>query len=217
MGHPKQFIELLGHPALYHTLRAFEDAPAVDKVYAVGDRKRIEELAREAGISKYAGCAEPGEARSLSTRNGLLLCEDDPETIVLIHDGSRCLITPDLIERVAEAARGGADGVIPTLPVSDTIKVAENGTVSQTLERRQLCAAQTPQAFRLGLLRRIYAAPEEDLRAATDDASLVENAGGRVVMVAGEKTNIKLTSPEDLVLAEAILAAREGAPRGVRN
>jgi 2-C-methyl-D-erythritol 4-phosphate cytidylyltransferase len=217
MGHPKQFIELLGHPALYHTLRAFEDAPAVDKVYAVGDRKRIEELAREAGISKYAGCAEPGEARSLSTRNGLLLCEDDPETIVLIHDGSRCLITPDLIERVAEAARGGADGVIPTLPVSDTIKVAENGTVSQTLERRQLFAAQTPQAFRLGLLRRIYAAPEEDLRAATDDASLVENAGGRVVMVAGEKTNIKLTSPEDLVLAEAILAAREGAPRGVRN
>jgi 2-C-methyl-D-erythritol 4-phosphate cytidylyltransferase len=217
MGHPKQFIELLGHPALYHTLRAFEDAPAVDKVYAVGDRERIEELAKASGISKYAGCAEPGEARSLSTRKGLLLCEEDPETIVLIHDGSRCLITPDLIERVAKATRGGADGVIPTLPVSDTIKVAENGTVSQTLDRRQLFAAQTPQAFRLGLLRRIYAAPEEDLRAATDDASLVENAGGRVVMVAGEKTNIKLTSPEDLVLAEAILAAREGAHRGVRN
>jgi 2-C-methyl-D-erythritol 4-phosphate cytidylyltransferase len=217
MGHPKQFIELLGQPALYHTLKAFEDAPAVDKVYAVGDRERIEELVREAGLSKYAGCAEPGEARSLSTRNGLLLCEDDPETIVLIHDGSRCLITPDLIERVAEAARGGADGVIPTLPVSDTIKVAENGTVSQTLDRTKLHAAQTPQAFRLGLLRRIYAAPEEVLRAATDDASLIENTGGRVVMVAGEKTNIKLTSPEDLVLAEAILAAREGSHQGVRN
>jgi 2-C-methyl-D-erythritol 4-phosphate cytidylyltransferase len=217
MGHPKQFIELLGHPALYHTLRAFEVAPAVDKIYAVGDRERIEELAKASGISKYAGCAEPGEARSLSTRNGLLLCRDDPDTIVLIHDGSRCLITPDLIERVAEAARGGADGVIPTLPVSDTIKVAENGTVSQTPDRRQLFAAQTPQAFTLGLLRRIYAAPEEDLRGATDDASLVEDAGGRVVMVAGAKTNIKLTSPEDLVLAEAILAAREGAHLGVRN
>ncbi len=217
MGHPKQFIELLGHPALYHTLRAFEDAPAVDKVYAVGDRERIEKLAKEAGISKYAGCAEPGETRSLSTRSGLLLCEDEEEAIVLIHDGSRCLITPDLIGRVVEAARGGVDGVIPALPVSDTIKVAENGSVSHTLDRARLHAAQTPQAFRLGLLHRIYAAPEEDLRAATDDASLVENAGGRVVMVAGEKTNIKLTSPEDLVLAEAILAAREGVHRRVRN
>jgi 2-C-methyl-D-erythritol 4-phosphate cytidylyltransferase len=217
MGHPKQFIELLGHPALYHTLRAFEDAPAVDKVYAVGDRERIEKLAKEAGISKYAGCAEPGETRSLSTRSGLLLCEDEEESIVLIHDGSRCLVTPDLIGRVVEAARGGVDGVIPALPVSDTIKVAKNGSVSHTLDRARLHAAQTPQAFRLGLLHRIYAAPEEDLRAATDDASLVEDAGGRVVMVAGEKTNIKLTSPEDLVLAEAILAAREGVHRRVRN
>ena len=211
MGHPKQFIELLGHPALYHTLRAFEDAPAVDKVYAVGDRERIEKLAKEAGISKYAGCAEPGETRSLSTRSGLLLCEDEEESIVLIHDGSRCLVTPDLIGRVVEAARGGVDGVIPALPVSDTIKVAENGSVSQTLDRAKLHAAQTPQAFRLELLRRIYAAPENVLRTATDDASLVEDAGGRVEMVVGEKTNIKLTTPEDLILAEAILIAREGA------
>ncbi len=211
MGHPKQFIDLSGRPALYYTLRAFEDAPAVDRVYAVGDRKRIEKLAREAGISKYAGCSEPGETRSLSTRSGLLLCEDEEEAIVLIHDGSRCLVTPELIGRVVEAVRGGADGVIPALPVSDTIKVAENGSVSQTLDRGKLHAAQTPQAFRLGVLRRIYAAPEKVLRDATDDASLVEDTGGRVTMVAGEKTNIKLTTPEDLILAEAILVAREGA------
>jgi 2-C-methyl-D-erythritol 4-phosphate cytidylyltransferase len=211
MGQPKQFIELRGRPALYHTLRAFEDAPEVGKIYVVGDRGRIEELVREAGIGKYAGCAEPGEARSLSTRSGLLLCEDEEEAIVLIHDGSRCLVTPDLIGRVVGAARGGVDGVIPALPVSDTIKVAENGSVSQTLDRGKLHAAQTPQAFRLGMLRRIYAAPEKILRDATDDASLVEEAGGRVAMVAGEKTNIKLTTPEDLILAEAILIAREGA------
>ncbi len=217
MGHPKQFIELLGRPALYHTFRAFEDAPAVDRVYAVGDKVRIEKLAKETGISKYAGCADPGETRSLSTRSGLLLCEDEEEAIVLIHDGSRCLITPGLIGRVVEAARGGADGVVPSLPVSDTIKVAETGSVTQTLDRAKLHAAQTPQAFRLGLLRRVYAAPEEVLRAATDDASLVENAGGRVVVVAGEKTNIKLTTPEDLVLAEAILLAREGADHDERR
>ena len=210
MGRPKQFIELLGRPALYHTLRAFEDSPSVARIYAVGDRAQIEDLADEAGITKYAGCAEPGEARSLSARSGLLLCEEGPETIVLVHDGSRCLITPELIERVIEAARGGADGVIPVVPVSDTIKVAENGSIERTLDRSKLHAAQTPQAFRLGLLREVYAAPEKVLLAATDDASLVEDAGGRVAMVAGERTNIKLTTPDDLMLAEAILVSREG-------
>lgn len=211
MGRPKQFIELLGRPALYYALRAFEKAPSVDKIYAVGDRQRIEEVAWEANVGKYAGCAEPGEARSLSTRNGLSLCGEPDDAVVLIHDGSRCLVTPELVERVVGAARGGSDGVIPALPVSDTIKVADDGSVTRTLDRTKLHAAQTPQAFRLGRLREVYAAPEDVLRSATDDASLVEDAGGRVAVVMGEKTNIKLTTPEDLILAEAILDACEGA------
>jgi 2-C-methyl-D-erythritol 4-phosphate cytidylyltransferase len=218
MGRPKQFIELLGLPALHYTLQAFEESPEVARIYAVGDRQRIEALARAAGISKYAACAEPGEARSFSTRNGLLLCEEDPETIVLVHDGSRCLVTTDLIRRVVRAADGASepDGVIPGVPVSDTIKVAREGTVAETLDRTNLWAVQTPQAFRLGLLRRLHDWPEEFLLAATDDASLVERDGGRVEVVAGEKTNIKLTSPEDLLFAEAILAEREGVAREVR-
>jgi len=216
MGRPKQFIELRGKPALYYTLRAFEEAPEVARIYAVGDRQKIEGLATEAGISKYARCAEPGGARSLSTKNGLLLCEEDPETVVLVHDGSRCLVTPDLVGRVVEAVQYGADGVVPATPVSDTIKVARGGAVSETLDRANLWAVQTPQAFRLGLLRRLHEAPEEYLLAATDDASLVEREGGCVEVVEGEKTNIKLTSPEDLVFAEAILAAREDARSGAR-
>jgi 2-C-methyl-D-erythritol 4-phosphate cytidylyltransferase len=218
MGRPKQFIELLGMPALHYTLQAFEESPEVARIYAVGDRQRIENLARSAGITKYAACAEPGEARSFSTRNGLLLCEEDPETIVLVHDGSRCLITPDLIKRVIRAAHGASepDGVIPGIPVSDTIKVARGGTVTETLDRTNLYAVQTPQAFRLGRLRRLHDSSEEYLRAATDDASLVERDGGHVDVVAGEKTNIKLTSPEDLVFAEAILTVRKGAPGEVR-
>ena len=219
MGRPKQFIDLRGRPALYYTLKAFEDCPDIHKIYAVGDRDRIKELVARAGIRKFAGCADPGEARSLSTRSGLLLCDEDPDTVVLIHDGSRCLVTPELVGRVVAAARGGVDGVIPAVPVSDTIKVAENGSVSQTLDRAKLRAVQTPQAFRLERLREVYTAPEERLRVATDDASLVEDAGGRVAVVAGETTNIKLTTPDDLVLAEAILAARgvshNGEHRGV--
>jgi 2-C-methyl-D-erythritol 4-phosphate cytidylyltransferase len=202
MGRPKQFIELLGMPALHYTLRAFEESPEISRIYAVGEGRKIDALAREAGISKYAACAEPGEARSLSTRSGLLLCQEDPETIVLVHDGSRCLVTPDLIERVIRAAGGDGkpDGV-------------RKGTVAETLDRTNLWAIQTPQAFRLGLLRRLHDSSEELLRAATDDAFLVEREGGRVEIVAGEKTNIKLTSPEDLVFAEAILALREGPVR----
>lgn len=217
MGRPKQFIDLLGAPALLHTLRAFEEAPEVTRIYAVGDDSRIAQLAKESGIGKYVCCATPGENRSLSTRNGLEVLEEEPEALVLVHDGSRCLITPNLIRRVVVAAakEPGADGVVPALPASDTIKVAESGAVLETLDRAKLYAVQTPQAFRLGLLLKIYADSEERLRAATDDSSLVERAGGRVLVVTGEKTNIKLTSPEDLILAEAILGIRKGFRAGV--
>jgi 2-C-methyl-D-erythritol 4-phosphate cytidylyltransferase len=222
MGRPKQFIDLLGVPALLYTLRAFEESAEVSRIYVVGDRARIGNLVEEEGISKYVGCAPPGESRSLSARSGLSLIEAGPETVVLVHDGSRCLITPDLVRRVVAAAHNdGADGAVPALPVSDTIKVVEDEAVLETLDRAKLRAVQTPQAFRLGLLRTAYAGPEEHLRSATDDASLVERAGGRVLVVAGESTNIKLTSPEDLILAEAILGARanldENAPYKVGN
>jgi len=214
MGRPKQFIELLGVPALLYALRAFEETPEVTRIYAVGDHVRIENLAEEAGITKYVRCAPPGESRSLSTRSGLSLLEEDPEATVLVHDGSRCLVTSDLIRRVVSAAGDpGAHGVIPALPVSDTIKMVAGGVVLETLDRTKLYGVQTPQAFRLSVLREIHAGFEDRLHAATDDASLVEEVGGRVLVVAGEKTNIKLTTPEDLILAEAILGARYG----VRN
>ena len=219
MGRPKQFLDLLGSPALLYSLRAFEECPEVARVYAVGDGTRVDELVREAGVGKYAGCALPGEARSLSTKNGLeLLSDEPPETIVLVHDGSRCLLTPELVGRVVEAALpDGVDGVVPAVPVPDTIKVAEDGAVKETLDRSKLHAVQTPQAFPLGVLREVYGRSEEALRIATDDASLVEASGGRVVVVPGEKTNIKLTEPADLIFAEAILGARLGLRQGAQK
>lgn len=210
MGRPKQFLELLGEPALLHTLRAFEAVSGVARIYTVGEAERVEALAAEAGISKYAGCAAPGESRSGSTMSGLGLLERESEgSVVLIHDGSRCLVTPNLIERVAEAVRGSdAEGVIPALPVSDTVKSVRGGVVRETLNRSGLWAVQTPQAFRLGSLRRAYGVPREELARATDDASLVEAQGGEVRVVEGERTNIKLTAPEDLIFARAILESR---------
>ena len=211
MGRPKQFIELLGTPALGYTLRAFEAAPEIRRIYTVGDQKRIRALAHDLKISKYAGCAEPGETRSHSTMSGLRILDEAPETLVLIHDGSRCLTSPDLIRRVISAAREGTvpDGVVPTLPVSDTIKVVgEDSAVQKTLDRTQLHATQTPQAFRLEVLQKLYTS-EALFEGATDDAFLVERSGGEVKTVAGEKTNIKLTSPEDLFFAEAILKVRK--------
>jgi 2-C-methyl-D-erythritol 4-phosphate cytidylyltransferase len=210
MGRPKQFIELLGTPALAYTLRAFERAPSVDRICVVGDARRVGELAARERISKYAGCSTPGAARSLSARNGLRELEAGPQDLVLIHDGSRCLLTPSLVERVIGAARRGADGIIPALPVSDTIKVVEEGVVRKTLDRGSLWAVQTPQAFRFGVLERVFDISEELLARATDDASLIEGFGGRIEIVEGEKTNIKLTSPEDLIFAEAILESRRG-------
>lgn len=208
MGRPKQFIELLGEPALLHTLRAFEEAEGISRIYAVGEAGRVETMALEAGIGKYAGCAAPGESRSGSTMSGLGMIGEPDDAVVLIHDGSRCLVTPELIERVVQAASSSAEGVIPALPVSETVKVVRAGTVRETLDRTNLQAVQTPQAFRLGPLRKVYGASRESLAAATDDASLVEALGGEVRVVEGERTNIKLTSPEDLVFARAILQSR---------
>ena len=209
MGRPKQYIELLGEPALLHTLRAFEEAEGISRIYTVGETEKVEALALEAGIGKYAGCAAPGESRSGSTMSGLGLIGEPDEAVVLIHDGSRCLVTPELIERVVEAAsEPSAEGVIPALPVSDTVKVIQDGTVRETLDRTNLQAVQTPQAFRLGPLRKVYGASRESLAAATDDASLVESLGGEVRVVEGERTNIKLTSPEDLLFVRAILQSR---------
>ena len=199
MGRPKQFIELLGKPALLHTLRAFEETAGIARIYVVGDNERVEALASEGGIGKYVGCAAPGEARPGSTMSGLGLLGtmDEPDdTVVLVHDGSRCLVTSELVESILAAAlEPGVEGVIPALQVSDTVKEVRDGVVRETLDRSYLHTVQTPQAFRLGPLREIYHDSGDLFAHVTDDASLVEMRGGEVCVVEGERTNIKLTSP----------------------
>ena len=140
-------------------------------------------------------------------RCGLDAVPDEAEVIV-VHDAARPLASPDLFAAVIAAVTdGGADGAVPGVPPSDTIKtVDESGRVTGTLDRERLVAVQTPQAFRAGVLRRAHdGAP---VAGATDDAMLVESMGGTVHVVPGEPRNLKITDPDDLEAAERILAAR---------
>jgi 2-C-methyl-D-erythritol 4-phosphate cytidylyltransferase len=163
-----------------------------------------EDVAREGGV---AG----GVTRSDSVRAGLAVVPGDA-TVICVHDAARPLAGPELYRRVIDAVLAGADGAVPGVPVADTVKiVADDGAVVATPERARLRAVQTPQAFRAEVLRAAHAAGGEG----TDDAELVERSGGRVVVVEGDPTNRKITHPDDLAWARAIVAAeRADAPAG---
>lgn len=148
-----------------------------------------------------------GEHRSQSVRAALDAAGGDP---VVVHDAARPLLTAQIVrESLAELARHRCDAVVAAAPVTDTIKQASGGVVVQTLERASLWAAQTPQVFRRAALERALDAPADVLAVATDDAWLVERAGGTVRVVAAPRENLKITTPGDLRVAD--LALRERA------
>ncbi len=142
-----------------------------------------------------------GASRSASVRAGLTQVPDGVD-VVVVHDAARPLAHPGLFAAVLEALAAGADGAVAAVPVADTLKrVGDDGAVVETVDRSGLWAVQTPQGFRLDVLRAAHAGEPE----ATDDAGLVEAAGGRVVVVAGDRRNLKVTDPADLALLEALV------------
>ncbi len=141
-----------------------------------------------------------GATRSESTRAGLAALPDGTE-IVVVHDAARPLASPTLYERVVAAVRGGADAAVPALPVTDTLKRVDGDTVVGTVPRDGVVTVQTPQAFTVAALRRAHACGPDD----TDDAAVVEAAGGRVVVVPGDPRNLKITVAGDLEIAAALL------------
>lgn len=196
---PKALVELAGQPLYRWSVQALERVAAIERIV----------LAMPAGVPPPAGLAGvPGGAvRSASVRLALAAAgEGDP---VLVHDAARPLVSPELAERVIDAAMAdGVDGALAAAPVTDTIKrVDAEFAVAQTLDRASLWAAQTPQVFRRATLERALEVPEALLAQATDDAWLVERVGGRVVVVPGTAENIKVTTLRDLELAAATLAA----------
>lgn len=195
---PKQYLPLGGRRVIDWSIDAARTA--VDGVVLVvaPDRAHDPEPTVDAVVTG-------GETRSASVRAGLEALPDDCD-VVVVHDGARPLATPALFAAAVDAVRAGADGAIPGVPVTDTIKRVAGRAVIETLDRDALVAVQTPQAFRVDALRRAHAAGAD----ATDDAALIEQAGGAVVVVPGEVDNTKLTHPQDLPPLAAILAARAG-------
>lgn len=158
-------------------------------------------------VGDVPGGLPGGERRRDSVQTGLAALPDDTDW-VLIHDAARPLASRSLVERVLDRALlGDVDGVVPAIPLADTIKKIDGELVVSTVERLGLVAVQTPQAFRFGVLKAAHAREDDD---ATDDAALVERAGGRVVHVMGDPINIKITYPDDLAIARAHMESDPG-------
>ena len=201
-GGYKQFMTLAGREVVDWSLEAAAKACA-----------GVVLVVPAAAVERYAGRASHvvagGPTRAESVRAGLRAVPPYAGVIV-VHDAARPLSRPQMWASVIAAVAGGADGAVPCVPVSDTIKQRQDDGRLVTLERARLLAVQTPQAFSAAALRRAHAGGAE----ATDDAALVEAIGGRVVSVPGEASNIKVTAPADLALAETLMAVRATTGRG---
>lgn len=203
----KQFLELAGIPVLARSLLNLESVPEVDEIILVVNREEMERARKEIveayGLRKVRDVVEGGEWRQTSVFKALRALSPGVET-VLIHDGARPLATPALFSRAIKSLRD-CEGVITAVPVVDTIKEVEGGWVVRTPERRRLWAVQTPQCFRTAALLDAHERANQEGVWATDDAALLERYGYRVRVVEGELTNLKITYPRDIILAEALL------------
>ncbi len=213
-GLEKMLVPLAGEPIVLRTLRAFEESPAIHEIVVVARRdlvERIRRLAEVRGFTKVARVVPGGETRAESSRHGVGALSKEVE-VVLVHDGARPLVSAELIERVAEAA-AATGAAIPGVPPVATIKREERGIAAETLDRVRLREAQTPQGFRRDVLARSMARAMRDHFDGTDEASVVERAGHPVSLVEGERRNLKVTTVEDLAVAEALLGGREPMER----
>jgi len=202
-GAAKPFALLKGKTILDWSLEKFEEHEAIDSIILVlgRDRSGDEYLNR---YKKITAIARGGEKRQDSVYSGLS-CVDMQETeIILVHDGARPLVGKDLIGRIVDASREKG-AVIPVVPLEDTIKYVEEQKVLRTEERKQLFRVQTPQGFSFSLLKEAFVHAMEDHFYGTDEAVLVERLGKDVFVVPGDQRNMKITTTEDLKIAEVLI------------
>jgi 2-C-methyl-D-erythritol 4-phosphate cytidylyltransferase len=213
MGGPiaKQFLSLAGQPLIVHALRVLQSSPVIeDIILAVPQSDRqycLDHIVVPHGFAKVTKIVSGGEHRQDSVRHALAEVGTGTE-IVLVHDAVRPFLTEDMIGQVVDQARIHGAAIV-ALPMRDTVKqVTKEGLVERTVDRSPLWLAQTPQAFRRDWLEEAHSKARTNRTYATDDAHLVELLGRPVMVVEGSGENIKVTRPEDLVIGEAILAAR---------
>lgn len=206
---PKQYVEIGGKTVLEHTVCIFQNHPSIDMTVVVVSP---EDVLADGFQTAFAGVEVwkiGGRTRAETVRNGVeklletgLAAETDN---ILVHDAARCCLPSEALTRLIEQAGNAAEGGILAIPVADTLKRAEGGQISATVERTGLWQAQTPQLFRAGLLCRALAA--ENLEGITDEASAVEKLGIRPLLVQGDARNLKLTQPQDAYIVRLLLDA----------
>jgi len=204
---PKQFLHLAGIPIVFHTLAVFEQCESIQEVIVVlpaEEAAAFLTLAGKRSLRKLSRVVNGGTTRADSVKRGLMAIRPATAGIVAVHDGVRPFVTVDEIDSVVAAAETNGAAIL-VAPVTDTIKQVGDGSVVQTLERQELRRALTPQCFRYELLRKAYEHADVNDPALTDESALVERIGTRVNIIEGSSRNIKITTPQDLLIAEAFL------------
>jgi 2-C-methyl-D-erythritol 4-phosphate cytidylyltransferase len=204
-GERKQFAYLRAKPVLEWTLERFEAHPEVDAlVLVLPDEQDLKHYRLR--YTKIVDIVRGGEKRQDSVWQGFRLLSAAAPEVVLVHDGARPLVSADLISRVVAAARASG-AAVPVLAIEDTIKEVRDGRIAGTVDRTFLARAQTPQGFRYDILKKALEAARHERFWGTDEAALAERAGIPVTAVAGDPRNIKITTPIDIPIAEALLDA----------
>jgi 2-C-methyl-D-erythritol 4-phosphate cytidylyltransferase len=203
---PKQFLGLGNTPILVYTIRKFDSCKLVDRILVASPRESVEEvraLVTGAGFSKPVSVVQGGARRQDSVAAAMQHLDSDT-TIVAVHDAVRPFVSVETIEiAIREAEKHGA--AIPALPITDTVKQIRKDKVESTLNREHMVLVQTPQVFRVEVLREAFESARKDEYYGTDESSLVERIGHSVALVRGSESNIKITRPADLALARFYL------------
>ena len=204
MGRDKLMMEVGGVPVLVRSLQAMQNCAAVDELIVVTRTSRLEEIAAlrdRYGLTKMTKVVVGGMTRAESSLAGVLAASNRA-TLIGIHDAARPLVTDDIITETIQAAKKSR-AAAPGIPVRDTVKRTAGGVITGTPERASLTAIQTPQVFRLSLYKEALCLAKNAGKQYTDDCQLIEAAGGKVYLTPGDYKNIKITTPEDLLVAEA--------------
>jgi 2-C-methyl-D-erythritol 4-phosphate cytidylyltransferase len=206
MGTPKAFLSLNGKPMLWYSLQAFEKASQISKIIVVsqkGDMEAVQNLCRSSQMTKFHSVVPGGKERQDSVREGLKALPPSAK-IIAVHDSARPLISSTLIDLLVKEAKG-KKAVVPAIKVNDTIKQTAEQQIIKTLDRRALYQAQTPQVFQLDFFKQAVDKAFNENFYGTDCSQVMEHAGFLVYILAGDPKNLKITTPDDLLLAEFLL------------